>query len=271
MKLKITFIIGVAGALAGLTGCYRIPVPPGPPVPIVNAAPTPVPTTAPPAPPPIPRLTAASSTAPPADRIADPVTAAATCGEWHQQSNYGDRWSAPSTWWEYSCSYSVSQERDFGCTGGCYPECNACYWQTQSWIDYYHWDGADAVFTGQSYTESNLGLGYYNEGYVWGQSDWWDATATQWYDLSPTITSITPASGPVGTVIDIQGSNFNGATSVTIDWDSIAGDPSDPMSYTVDSTSEIHATVPDSATTGVISVTTPDGTASSSTFTVTAP
>jgi hypothetical protein len=265
MKRTITLIIGVAAASAGLTGCYRYPVPSGPPAPIVNSAPAPIPTAAPLAPPPIPSLTAASDTAPPADRIADPVTAAATCGDWHQQSNYGDRWSTTFTWWEYSCSFTVSQYRPPGA-------CDSyCWLETQSWIDYYHWDGANAVFTGQSYADSNVGAGDTNAGEVLGSAYWWDATAAQWYDLFPAIASIAPASGPVGTVVDIRGSNFGGATSVTIDWDSIVGDPSYPMSYTVDSTSEIHATVPDSATTGVISVTTRDGTASSSTFTVTAP
>jgi hypothetical protein len=109
---------------------------------------------------------------------------------------------------------------------------------------------------------------------VWGESDWWDAATAQWYDLKPRITSLTPASRPVGTVVDIQGWNFNGATSVTFDggygWFGFA--PGSPVSYTIYSNTEIHITVPDSAASGLISVTTPDGAAvSASALTVTAP
>jgi hypothetical protein len=80
--------------------------------------------------------------------------------------------------------------------------------------------------------------------------------------VRPTINSFAPTSGPVGSSVDIVGSNFNLATTVT--FDSISA------SFTVASDSEIHATVPAGATTGLISVTTPNGTEWSSTsFTVT--
>jgi chitodextrinase len=72
---------------------------------------------------------------------------------------------------------------------------------------------------------------------------------------TPTISSFTPASGRVGTSVDIVGVNFTGASSVTFD--------GTPARFTVDSDSEIHATVPDGATTGRISVTTPSGTSAS--------
>jgi hypothetical protein len=77
----------------------------------------------------------------------------------------------------------------------------------------------------------------------------------------PAISSFTPAGGVVGARVDIQGWNFTGATSVAFN-----GTPAD---FSVDSNSEIHATVPDGATSGPISVTTPEGIAASkSSFTI---
>jgi PKD repeat protein len=72
---------------------------------------------------------------------------------------------------------------------------------------------------------------------------------------TPAITSFTPPSGPPGTSVDIKGANFTGATSVEFG--------GTQASFTVDSDSELHATVPDGATDGPISVTTPDGTGAS--------
>jgi hypothetical protein len=70
---------------------------------------------------------------------------------------------------------------------------------------------------------------------------------------TPTISSFTPTTGPAGTSVDIVGANFTGATSVT--FNGVAAN------FTLDSDSEIHAIVPDSATTGPISITSPNGTA----------
>jgi hypothetical protein len=78
----------------------------------------------------------------------------------------------------------------------------------------------------------------------------------------PTITGFSPTSGSVGTSVTISGTNFTGATSVTFN---TVG-----ASFTVTSAAEIQATVPAGATTGLLSVTTPLGTArSTSNFTVT--
>ena len=80
---------------------------------------------------------------------------------------------------------------------------------------------------------------------------------------APTITSFTPASGPVGAVVAITGTNLTGATTVRFNGTT--------ATFTVDSALQVSATVPVGATTGVITVTTPNGTATSTTsFTVTA-
>src|SRR5881396_3839752 len=77
----------------------------------------------------------------------------------------------------------------------------------------------------------------------------------------PTITSFTPASGPVGTSVTISGTNFTDASAVLFNGTS--------ASFTVNSATSIAATVPSGATTGPISVTTADSTASSAgSFTV---
>jgi hypothetical protein len=79
----------------------------------------------------------------------------------------------------------------------------------------------------------------------------------------PTITSFTPAAGPVGTSVTISGTNFTGATAVRFNGVT--------ASFTVNSATSIQAIVPAGATSGPISVTTPGGTATSaSAFTVTA-
>src|SRR5207248_635128 len=77
----------------------------------------------------------------------------------------------------------------------------------------------------------------------------------------PTITSFTPASGPVGTSLTISSTNFTGATLVAFNGAS--------ATFAVNSATSIQATVPSSTTTGTIRVTTPGGTATSAgSFTV---
>jgi hypothetical protein len=79
---------------------------------------------------------------------------------------------------------------------------------------------------------------------------------------APTITSFSPTSGPVGASVTINGTNFTGATSVKFNGVT--------ATFIVNSATKITATVPTGATTGRITVTTPGGTATStSDFTVT--
>jgi hypothetical protein len=81
---------------------------------------------------------------------------------------------------------------------------------------------------------------------------------------SPTISSFTPSSGPVGTTVTISGEHITGATAVAFN--------GTPASFTIVSDTQIRATVPSGASSGPITVTTPAGSATSSTaFTVTVP
>ena len=92
------------------------------------------------------------------------------------------------------------------------------------------------------------------------------ATSAEIFTITvpPSISSFTPNSGPPGTQVTINGNNFTGATQVA--FNGVVA-----SAFTVGSNTQISATVPTSATTGKIGVTTPDGTAlSSGNFTVTA-
>ena len=81
---------------------------------------------------------------------------------------------------------------------------------------------------------------------------------------TPAISDFSPLSGPVGTSVTINGSGFTGATGVSFNGTSVGAG-----NFTVVSDAKITATVPQGATTGQISVTTPGGTGTSSTaFTV---
>jgi uncharacterized repeat protein (TIGR03803 family) len=86
-------------------------------------------------------------------------------------------------------------------------------------------------------------------------------TAIGKFRVLPTIASISPTSGPVGTVVTITGTGLAGATKVTVD--------GKVASFTVVSSTEITVTVPSTASTGKITVTTAGGSVSSATFTVT--
>lgn len=76
--------------------------------------------------------------------------------------------------------------------------------------------------------------------------------------VAPTVTSILPIRGPVGTVVTIRGVNFTGTTKVEFGGISAS-------QVVVRSKSEIQATVPGNALSGVIRVTNPGGQASSGT------
>ena len=81
---------------------------------------------------------------------------------------------------------------------------------------------------------------------------------------APVIFAFSPTNGAVNTNVVITGTNFGSALAVTFNGASAA--------YTVNSGTQITATVPTNASSGLIVVTTPGGTATSSTsFTVTGP
>jgi len=78
---------------------------------------------------------------------------------------------------------------------------------------------------------------------------------------APVITTVSPTSGAVGTAVTLTGTGFTGATAVSLNGTA--------ASYAISSDTTITTTVPLGATSGLIQVTTPGGTASSATaFTV---
>jgi len=79
-----------------------------------------------------------------------------------------------------------------------------------------------------------------------------------------TVTALAPTYGPVGTVVDITGTGLTTATDVMFNGTD-AGAPA-----VVDDT-HIQATVPSGAHTGIVSVTTKDGTVTGPSFTVQLP
>jgi uncharacterized repeat protein (TIGR03803 family) len=83
------------------------------------------------------------------------------------------------------------------------------------------------------------------------------------FRLTPQITSFSPASGPAGTVVTITGVGLTQTTAVTFGGVKAT-------SFTVNSDTQVTATVPTGAITGKIGITTKGGTATSATsFTVT--
>ena len=78
------------------------------------------------------------------------------------------------------------------------------------------------------------------------------------FRLLPRITGFTPASGPVGSPVTINGSGFNDVTSVVF----FNGQPADFQRV---SDTEITATVPAGATRGTLRVESPGGAAASAT------
>ncbi len=86
-------------------------------------------------------------------------------------------------------------------------------------------------------------------------------TTLQAFKIVPTIKTFTPTSGPIGTVVTITGTSFLKATAVKFGTVS--------ATFTVNSDTQITATVPTGAVTAKIAVATPGGTAVSATaFTV---
>ena len=110
--------------------------------------------------------------------------------------------------------------------------------------------------TDGSYPTGDVGIQAYSKAFTFAA---WEGGQTP--AAPPTITDFAPTAAPIGTTVQINGTNFSDATSVSFNTVS--------ASFSVLSASAIRATVPAGATTGRISVTTPVGTASSATnFTV---
>lgn len=155
---------------------------------VVDSAPTwPIPLDVPFAPPPIASLPAAGAAQPPAELIADPVTPAASCSGWYLENNYGGRWPAGSTWWEYQCTYQDAQYHNT-CPGpACDAFCPTCYWQTRDWTDYFFWNGSEGVFYGEAYSDAVV----YDSEDSYLSAFWWDGRTARWYSLAPRINSLT--------------------------------------------------------------------------------
>lgn len=128
-------------------------------------------------------------------------------------------------------------------------------------------NGTSATFTVNSPTQITATVpSGATDGPITVQNSAGTATSSTNFDVTaptpPTITGFSPTSGAPGTSVVITGTNFTGATAVRFGGTN--------ATFTVNSSTQITATVPAGAATGAISVTTPSGTAtSSSSFTVT--
>ena len=86
-------------------------------------------------------------------------------------------------------------------------------------------------------------------------------TSNTAFKVKPTIKTFSPPSGPVGTSVTITGTGLTQATKVTFN--------GTLATFTVNSDTQITATVPTGATTGKVALVTKGGSAiSSGTFTV---
>ena len=92
--------------------------------------------------------------------------------------------------------------------------------------------------------------------------------------VGPVITGVTPATAPLGTILQITGFNFTGATQVSIGatLTTLGGlpvtTPSTPIAFTVRSDTQIRAVVAGSTLSGPLAVTTPGGTTSTPNYAV---
>src|SRR5215218_9883981 len=107
------------------------------------------------------RVLIVAATGPPTAAIGDPITPEATCGDWYRQSDYGGRWPAASTWWEYRCTRSEYQYYTSCTTMMCDAFCPGCSTEAWEWTDFFYWDGSEAVFYGESYSYSLTSEGEY--------------------------------------------------------------------------------------------------------------
>jgi hypothetical protein len=111
--------------------------------------------------------------------------------------------------------------------------------------------------TDGSYPAGDVGIEAYGEDFTFAAWEGGDIAG----GTSPTIAGFTPTSGLAETSVVISGRNFTGATGVAFN--------GARASFTVTSDTSIEAEVPEDATTGPLSVTTPGGTpTTTSNFTV---
>ncbi len=125
-------------------------------------------------------------------------------------------------------------------------------------------NGTTAAFTVESdtYLTATVPAGA-TTGFVTVTESSGTLTSNKVFRVTPQISSFSPTSGPSGTTVVITGDSFTGATEVTFPCGKKA-------TFTVDSDTQITATVPAGAMTGEIGVYTPGGNVGSSTsFTVT--
>ncbi len=114
-------------------------------------------------------------------------------------------------------------------------------------------NGIPAAFTVQSdtYLTATVPAGA-TTGFVTVTEPSGTLTSNTKFRVIPQVQSFTPTSGPAGTVVVITGESFTGATEVELDckWQ---------MTFTVDSDTQITATIPANGTTGEIGVFTAGG------------
>jgi PKD repeat protein len=220
---------------------------------IVDSPPGPIPSTVSTGYPPVPQLTPAADTqAPPASAVVDPVRADTTCSGWYLQSRYADEWTTDATWWEYRCGVDVHTWYD-NCTAGgaCDAWCPSCFDRHETWVDMYVWNGSDAVFYGQMYSDSGWSNLVESS---WAYTYWWDASSARWYDVapaSPPVASFVASCMFLGCAFDASASYDLDGTALTYAWDFGDGSASDASG----SAMAAHAFVRDGTYTVTVTVT----------------